>query len=303
MPILIDHKQIDKLRRRRARRPPKIDGSAQAERFLRTKLQKLWQRVLAPATKKIQRLAASSAPATEIVSAINSALDTAEMQYDIAAADISNQWRSSLDRDTRKAFVAGLQKSLGVDITALYDSPEIADALAIGSMEASQLIQTIPTEFLGKVAQAVSDNFTGEPLPEGRTLAQQIRVLSGQSLRRAKMIARDQTKKLNAHIQQVRQSSLGITAYIWRTVKDERVVGKPGGVSPTGNTAHRNHYKMEGVYCQWDDPTVYSKDDGKTWIKRVSEMPKNHPGQDINCRCHAEPVLDIEKILEYAQTA
>ena len=120
---------------------------------------------------------------------------------------------------------------------------------------------------------------------------------------RAKLIARDQTKKLNSNLNQARQQSVGITLYIWKTVRDERVVGRPGGLYPQGNKAHGNHYVMEGLYCRWDDSTVYSEDRGETWKKRQAEMPQTHPGQDIQCRCHAAPVVDIDQILKYMEAA
>jgi uncharacterized protein with gpF-like domain len=118
------------------------------------------------------------------------------------------------------------------------------------------------------------------------------------SKNRAKLIARDQTSKLTGLVNQTRQQSIGIEAYIWRTVKDQRVVGNPGGKYPEGNKAHGDHHMMEGVWCKWDDPTVFSRDGGKTWIKRPAQAPKSSPGQDIQCRCHAEPVIDTKKIME-----
>ena len=49
---------------------------------------------------------------------------------------------------------------------------------------------------------------------------------------RADLIARDQTLKLYARLQQERQQQAGITHYVWSTSLDERVRGRPGGVWP-----------------------------------------------------------------------
>jgi len=303
MALVLGVEQIEKLRRKRARRSSRVGGLQDAERQLKRSMQELWKRVLFPTSERLQAAAKAGASPEAMAGMIEDALNKAEFQYDVASKDVVLLWKNSLDRDTRRALLDALRNSLGVDVDAILDTPEMQDALALGSMEAANLIKTIPQEYLGGVAQAVVDNFTGKPLPEGRSLLQQIRVLGGQTQRRSQLIARDQTKKLNASINQVRQDSLGIKTYIWRTVKDRRVVGNPSGIDPVGNKAHGNHWVMEGVHCRWDDPTVHSKDTGKTWLKRTAGMPKNHPGQDINCRCHAEPVINIDSIIKNAQEA
>lgn len=303
MPLILDRKQIEKAERRKARRLPKLAGDNKAERELRKRMQILWKKVLFPASERLQEMVKQGSSVEDVAEYIDRILHQAETRYDIEAKDIVTRWQLSLDDGTRKALKQGLSKSLGVDIDAVIDTPDMQDALAVGSLEAVNLIKSVPETFFGRIAEAVMDNFTGKPLPENRSLLQQIQAVTKQTEKRSKVIARDQTKKLKATLNQTRQTSLGIDTYIWRTVKDQRVVGKPGGVSPEGNKAHGNHYIMEGKYCRWDDPTVYSKDQGKTWIKRKSEMPKNHPGQDIQCRCHAEPVIDIEKILENSRVS
>ena len=53
---------------------------------------------------------------------------------------------------------------------------------------------------------------------------------------------------------------------------------------------------MQGLLCKWADPNVYSDDKGKTWKARTAEMPHNHPGDDIMCRCRAAPFIDIEAL-------
>ena len=132
-------------------------------------------------------------------------------------------------------------------------------------------------------------------MPENRTLQQQISQEFKTTYRQAKVIARDQTAKINASLNKIRQQKLGVDIYIWQTMRDSRVVGKPGGLYPKGNDAHGNHYIMQGLYCKYSDPTVFSTD-GKTWRKRTATMPKGEPGTDIQCRCFAEPVLYWEAV-------
>jgi SPP1 gp7 family putative phage head morphogenesis protein len=80
---------------------------------------------------------------------------------------------------------------------------------------------------------------------------------------RAKLIARDQVAKLTGELTKERQLDMGVTGYIWRTVGDERV--------------RDSHSEVDGKFFTWDNPPF--------------ETDGNHPGEDYQCRCWAEPVL------------
>jgi uncharacterized protein with gpF-like domain len=293
--LILDYKQQEALRKRKARKLKRIKDPVQAERNFRLRLGNLWTTVLLPATQRIQTMVRDKATPAELAEFIESVIERADMQYDIQSQDIIWRWQSAMDRDTRAGLMQGLKEALGVDINAILDAPEIKDALSVGAMGAANLIKSIPQKYLGDVTKAITDNFTGKPLPEGRTLLQQIQKIGQVTEKRAKLIARDQTKKMSANLNRVRQESIGIDTYIWRTAKDERVAGNPK--APSVSPAHGDHHAMEGVYCRWDDPTVYSTDKGKTWKQRKSGMPKVHPGVEILCRCSSEAVIDIDKIL------
>lgn len=284
MPIIIDQDEIKRLRRKRRPKRLKLGRpETKLERELFKRMNDLWVRVLFPATDQIKKMIEQGAGPADIAEVVEQVLRTAEYTYNIAVNDIVTRWKMSVDMDTRRAIHHGLKDSLGVDIAAFVDDPVVSEALAVGGMQAANLIKSIPSVYLGQVAQAVADNFTGRPLPERRSLIEQIQHLGGVTESRAKLIARDQTSKIVSMVNQSRQRSIGIDQYIWKTVKDERVVGKPGGAYPSGGRGHGNHYKMHGLLCRWDDPTVYSKDKGETWISRTGDMPKAHPGEEIQC--------------------
>jgi uncharacterized protein with gpF-like domain len=302
MPIILDEKSLSRMRRGvRAKRLKIAPPKTKAERELFKRMNLLWNEVLFPATERIQKMVDENAPAEDVADLIEEVLREAQDAYRIVSDDIIWRWRASMDGDTRAAFTSGLRTSLGVDISAFVDTPEMQLVLQGATLEASQLIKTIPGDYLGAVAEAVADNYVGKPLPEGRSLLDQIQHLGDVSQNRAKLIARDQTNKLVGSVNQARQQSIGIETYRWRTVRDQRVVGRPGGRYPEGNKVHGNHYKMEGMLCKWDDSTKLSRDGGATWVRRDADMPQTHPGQDIQCRCHPEPVIDVKKILKFAQ--
>jgi SPP1 gp7 family putative phage head morphogenesis protein len=82
--------------------------------------------------------------------------------------------------------------------------------------------------------------------------------------RKAELIARDQTLKLNAQINQERQQAAGITEFAWSTSNDERV--------------RESHQELDGKRFRYDDPPIV---DGEPTL----------PGEAIQCRCVAYPIL------------
>lgn len=218
-----------------------------------------------------------------------------EYQIDNVAGDIASSWVNAVNQYNRDHTMQEMRKALGIDIAAIVDEA-MKDDLEVMMLESASYIKSIPNYLVGKVAQRVVDHYKGLPMPENRTLRQQIKEEFKISDGRAKVLARDQTSKMNTSLAAIRQTNLGIDMYIWKTAEDERVVGRPGGRYPKITKLHRNHWMMQGLLCKWADPTVYSDDKGKTWKKRLQEMPQTHPGVDIMCRCRAAPYIDIEAL-------
>jgi len=156
------------------------------------------------------------------------------------------------------------REALGVDP---FRSEPWLDGVMRDAVSANvELITTIPEGYFDNLETAIR----GHVMAGGRAsdLADLIRdrFLSDDSLeiekadRRAALIARDQTNKFFGSLTRARQEDLGITEYVWRTSRDERV--RP------------EHRARDGMTIAWDDPP----EDG-------------HPGMPINCRCVAEPVI------------
>lgn len=218
-----------------------------------------------------------------------------DFQLSVTAEQIAENWVGKVNRYNREKFMSQMRKTLGIDIGAIVDEA-MKDDLEVMVLEAANYIKSIPDYLVGHVADRVVQHFKGIPMPENRTLRQQIKEEFKISDGRAKVLARDQTAKMNTAVTAIRQQNLGIDCYIWKTVEDNAVVGKPGGLYPKPTKLHRNHYIMNGLLCKWNDANVYSDDKGKTWKQRTDEMPHNHPGDDIMCRCRPAPFIDIEKL-------
>lgn len=123
----------------------------------------------------------------------------------------------------------------------------------------AKLIRSIAERHVERIAEVVEAGMQSGS--RASVVARRIRETTGISARRVASIARDQVATLQGQVVAARQARLGITRYRWRTVGDSRV-----------RTLHRDR---EGKIFEWDKPPS----DG-------------HPGQPINCRCTAEPVLD-----------
>lgn len=286
MPIIIDPRQLAKLqRKKRLKKFRKPRNPVEVERFLRNRLKSMWKGILFPASTRIKELVRQGVRPEILAQELHKILDQAELEYGFETDAVLAKWFMDLDEKTKIAINYSLRNSLGVDVSVLYDQQNISDALTMGGIEASHLIKTIPGDYLGQVARAVSDNFRGVVLPEGRSLIKQIEHLSGVSERRAKIIARDQTTKMQSTLTQIRQEEIGVEEYIWRNSRDKRVVGNPIGLYPKGNKVHMNHWEREGKRYRWD-----------------SSSPDGHPGQAILCRCWPEAVLDIKRILEKSKS-
>ena len=125
----------------------------------------------------------------------------------------------------------------------------------------AHLIVTIGEEYLDALAARLGGPGAGLHI---KGAADTIQEAFDVTRSRAEFWARDQTLKLHADINEARQTAVGVKHYIWRGCLD----GKE----------REEHLALEGTEQSWDDPP--DTGDGET----------NHPGQDYNCRCNAEPV-------------
>ena len=301
MPVILTPEQIKKLNnKKKIKKMRPVKPSLKAERAFLRKTELLWRRVMAPGIERIKSLVAAKAEPYLIAQEIEALLSYARSEYGMAAVAIAGNWADEGDQFTRERTEQGLASSLSIDLSIVLDDPVVKNALALGNTEASQLIVTIPEQYWGNVARAVSDAYHGKDLPEGRTLLEQIQHIGRVSLNRARVIARDQTSKMTSTLNEVRQTSIGVEGYYWRTVQDQRVAGTPNGRypdPPKNSDKHGNHYEREGKIFWWKHPTAEQKRRHPDWLL---PPPDGAPGWPIQCRCSAEPFIELDRIVEFA---
>lgn len=139
--------------------------------------------------------------------------------------------------------------------------------------ENARLIRTLPTDVSYKVVQDVTDYaLTGMRSSE---IAKIIREATSKHARAsARLIARTETSKTQSAITQARAVQMGVNWYVWQTQRD-------------GKRVRSQHRIMQDVLVNYADPPSPEQLDG------LPSVGNYHAGQIWNCRCYAEPLLDI----------
>lgn len=166
----------------------------------------------------------------------------------------------SVSAYNKRIVSEGLKQVLGIDV--FFSEPYLAQELNLFAMLNTKLITNMTEEAINRVERDVLLNFSqGMRWEENaKQIEKYIDADRGTVRNRAKLIARDQTNKLNGQLNELRQAEIGVDRYIWRTSLDERV--------------RESHRALEGKVFKWSEPPA-----------------GGHPGQPINCRCTAEPYL------------
>ena len=280
--------QIGRRRRRRLRRPPawlhprQIERSyaralqLQAEEFIRQV-----KEVLLPALPGISAQANSELGLTrmdafpdrvnELLAILRIGATARDTSVKALAVDVGQKTSKWNNKEWQKT----LRKVVGVGIFTA--EPALRERLGLFATTNEKWFKGMQADTLAKLDGIIERGFSTGARHE--TIAKEIEAELGKTKQRARLTARDQVSKLNGRLTQMRQEEAGISKYIWQDSDDTRV--RP------------SHAAMDGKLCRWDDATVYSKDGGKTWLARSSiNGVELHPGQDILCRCFAEPFIE-----------
>lgn len=173
-------------------------------------------------------------------------------------------------------FTRNFKNAFDVDLSSIIEKEVLGDTLSIAIQRNVELITSIKNDFINDIGSNVFTNYK-KGLRHGE-LINEIRARGKVSYSRAKIIARDQTAKVNADFEEERNKKLGLDMYKWKGAGDER--------------ERESHLVLNNMLCRYSDPTVYSDDDGKTWKKRESIGGFiGKCGDDYQCRCLAIPYI------------
>lgn len=166
-------------------------------------------------------------------------------------------------------FRKAMESQFGIDLSkVITGNPKVKASLRDMTKANARLITKISTDYSDQIQGIVERSFTQGT--GGESLVNQIASIiddvtkeQEKVIKRARLIARDQSAKFNLSLTQARHQDLGIEEYKWVTASDERV--RP------------EHRANHGKTFRWDDPPPET----------------GHPGHDINCRCVARPIINL----------
>ena len=159
--------------------------------------------------------------------------------------------------------VADVVRGLGLSVKPVEANAYLQAARSKFMRDNTALIKDIPEEMRQRIEDKVRAGV--ESGKRWETLAKDLEEEGGIGQRRARLIARDQVNKYNGALTQARQQKLGISHFRWQGAMDAR--------------ERPEHIALNGKVFAWDAPP-----------------PCGAPGQPIQCRCVAIPVVsDAEK--------
>lgn len=187
------------------------------------------------------------------------------------AKPLAENMVADADKTGTKSLHSSLQKlSGGMSLKTSLGSGSLDNITKAAVTENVSLIKSIAQEYLQKVEGAVMRSITtGNGLQD---LVPALEQYEGQTHRRAKNIALDQTRKAYNSINKGRMQALGVKKFMWHH--------SGGGAHP-----REDHVEMDGEIFSFDNLPVIDKRTGERGI----------PGQAPNCRCTMSPVFDYSK--------
>jgi uncharacterized protein with gpF-like domain len=158
-----------------------------------------------------------------------------------------------------------------LSINTSYSDEVLQEVIKASTLEASNLIKTIPYKFLNEVQGQVMRSIT-----TGKGYEDLVPFLAKKykgDVRKAQLVAADQTRKAFQSINTTRLKAIGVKKFIW--------IHSGGGKEP-----RELHIRMSGNEYSFDNPPFI----GVMYGKDVHGLPGDLP----NCRCICKPVLNFD---------
>lgn len=172
------------LNAKRTRKLPGVRSPKPVEVRARRAIDSLMAPMLADVAARLAGLD-SMANIADVILALREAQDVWERAFSWKAEGLAGRWALDVDVIAKEKLGRAVGKALGIDMAMILDAPDVAVSVRLASMEAAQLIRTIPTDYIGRVSRAVYQSMRQQPFPEGRTLAEEIHLLGRVTKERA----------------------------------------------------------------------------------------------------------------------
>lgn len=219
--------------------------------------------------------AMDATPASQARILTNALIDKFMKRFSKKAKPMAERFAKRSDKANEASVRSSIQKLAGsLSIPATSLTPAMQDILSATVTENVSLIKSVGSQYLGGVQQSVMRSIAQGTGITG--LTKELQKHKGVSLRRAKMIALDQTHKASNALSRARFMKSGLTKYTWRHT---------GG----SNEPRPLHVKYDGDIFRYDTPVLVQKAEGK------SPEVYGFPGTLINCSCRMQPVIEFNE--------
>lgn len=191
--------------------------------------------------------------------------------FNIASKPLATRMAAEASKSSASSLQSSLkQLSGGLTLKTDILTGELKDILSATIAENVSLIKSIPDQYFTQISGAVMRSIT-----TGNGEADLIPFLqkqTGVTLRRAQIIARDQTRKAFSNINATRMQQVGLDEYEW--------LHSAGGQHP-----RKLHQRMSGGIYSLSRPPIIDEKTGQ----------RGKPGDLINCRCRMVPIIKFNE--------
>lgn len=223
------------------------------------------------------KLAAMDASITSRAKSLNHLLSSVfDNLISGAAVKLAEDMVNRTNKTSQNNLKSSMETLTGTVVLSFNQtSDDVKEIMAATVAENVSLIKTITGTYLDNVQKAVLRSIT-----TGRGLADLIPAIeqnlvgfAGDTRRKAKNVALDQTRKAYNNINRQRMEQIGQKKFEW--------VHSGGGQRP-----RKDHIAMNG--------NIYSFDDLPVIVPKTGE--RGIPGQAINCMCTMIPVIEFNEV-------
>lgn len=270
---------------------PEISKNKIAEVYYRRAMTEEIERMLSSMFRAIER-AYTTIPVqnaklsdAERLARLRRLLERLRRQYgdklDKNAEKIIKKYINQARKGVSDSILRNMRKIMGDKFTVQSDSRKYGRMLKIREITNAELIRNTTSQIISNVTNVVYDGVTTGQ--SWHRVEKDLRTQKRIAADRIKRIARDQTAKLNENLNEMAMRDAGVEFFEWSTANDERV-----------STGYGGHKQLDGKIYKWGDNANYPVID--TYGHR------GVPGQRVNCRCSALPVI-LQKDYQARQTS
>jgi SPP1 gp7 family putative phage head morphogenesis protein len=203
---------------------------------------------------------------------INALLKKWQPRFDELAKRATDRMIERTMRNSAVTLSMSLKEvSKDFTIDTSFSNEQLSEVIKASTQEAANLIKVIPQQFINSVqGQLMRSITTGNGMQD---LVPFLKKKYQGDIKKARLVALDQTRKAYQSINTSRLKTLGVKKFIWI---------HSGG----GKTVRPLHVAMSGKEYSFDDPPII----GEMYGSEVRGLPGDLP----YCRCICKPVINFD---------